>query len=213
MVKKLRMMTAALACMALGACAPGGGTAQSGTGSQSGAGSQSATGGASGTAQPPAATGAPQSGVPADSPSLPPPDVEGLPCTAEELQASLGERTTSGGTTTVTISFRNDSSQECTISGFPQVSFMSSQTNETVGSEAVRAGEDPGNIFKVLPQESAHTTLTFDDPAAAGCSATSADLVTVVLPGDTTPVTLSHADLTVCSDAASALVGPLEPGA
>ena len=205
MVKKLRMMTAALACVALGACAPGG-TAQSGTGSQS------ATGGASGTAQPPA-TGAPQSGAATASPSLPPPDVEGLPCTAEELQASLGEKTTNGGTTTVTISFWNGSSQECTISGFPQVSFMSSQTNETVGLEAIRDGEDPGNIFKVLPQESAHAILTLDDPAAAGCSTASADLVTVVLPGDTAQVTLSHADLNVCSDAASAVVGPLEPGA
>jgi hypothetical protein len=139
--------------------------------------------------------------------------VEGLPCTAEELQASLGEKTTNGGTTTVTISFWNGSSQECTISGFPQVSFMSSQTNETVGLEAIRDGEDPGNIFKVLPQESAHAILTLDDPAAAGCSTTSADLVTVVLPGDTAQVTLSHADLSVCSDAASAVVGPLEPGA
>lgn len=200
MVKKLRMMTAALACVALGACAPGG-TAQSGTGSQS------ATGGASGTAQPPA------TGAATASPSLPPPDVEGLPCTAEELQASLGEKTTNGGTTTVTISFWNGSSQECTISGFPQVSFMSSQTNETVGLEAIRDGEDPGNIFKVLPQESAHAILTLDDPAAAGCSTASADLVTVVLPGDTAQVTLSHADLSVCSDAASAVVGPLEPGA
>lgn len=200
MVKKLRMMTAALACVALGACTPGG-TAQSG-----------ATGGASGTAQPPA-TGAPQSGAATASPSLPPPDVEGLPCTTEELEASLGEKTTSGGTTTLTISFWNGSGQECTISGFPRVSFMSSRTNETVGSEAVRDGEDPGNIFKVLPRESAHATLTLDDPAAAGCSAARADLVAVVLPGDTMAMTLSHADLNVCSDAASAVVGPLEPGA
>ena len=35
----------------------------------------------------------------------------------------------------------------------------------------------------------------------------------VVLPGDTMAMTLSHADLNVCSDAASAVVGPLEPGA
>ena len=200
MVKKLRMMTAALACVALGACTPGG-TAQSGTGSQS------ATGDASGTAQPPA------TGAATASPSLPPPDVEGLPCTAEELEASLGEKTTSGGTTTLTISFWNGSGQECTISGFPRVSFMSSRTNETVGSEAVRDGEDPGNIFKVLPRESAHATLTLDDPAAAGCSAASADLVAVVLPDDTMAMTLSNADLNVCSDAASAVVGPLEPGA
>lgn len=200
MVKKLRMMTAALACVALGACTPGG-TAQSGTGSQS------ATGGASGTAQPPA------TGAATASPSLPPPDVEGLPCTAEELEASLGEKTTSGGTTTLTISFWNGSGQECTISGFPRVSFMSSRTNETVGSEAVRDGEDPGNIFKVPPRESAHATLTLDDPAAAGCSAASADLVAVVLPDDTMAMTLSNADLNVCSDAASAVVGPLEPGA
>ncbi|RRR37774.1 DUF4232 domain-containing protein [Schaalia georgiae] len=200
MVKKLRMMTAALACVALGACTPGG-TAQSG-----------ATGGPSGTAQPPA-TGAPQSGAATASPSLPPPDVEGLPCTIEELEASLGEKTTSGGTTTLTISFWNSSGQECTISGFPRVSFMASRTNETVGSEAVRDGEDPGNIFKVLPRESAHATLTLDDPAAAGCSAAKADLVAVVLPGDTMAMTLSHADLNVCSDAASAVVGPLEPGA
>ena len=203
----------ALSALALGvgACSPKGGQPESGATSSPVTPSPSA----SSSAAPSQSGGAGQSGEAAQSASTDrgnqAPDVDvsdnEARCDLSNLQASVGSRQEIGSTTYVEVTFTNEGSS-CWISGFPQVLFASG--GATV-SEAVRDGEDPGNVYTIPEGGRVGVTLTAESvDGVDGCTAADADQVDIINMNGSGSTSL-RLSLRVCQEMASVAVSPYEP--
>lgn len=197
--------------LGVGACSPKGGQPESG------ATSSPATPGASASssAVPTQSGEAGQSGEAAQSTSTDrgnqAPDVDvsdnEARCDLTNLQPVVSSNQQIGTTTYVELTFTNEGTP-CWISGFPQVSFASG--GATV-SEAVRDGEDPGNVYTIPQGGQVGVTLTAESvDGVDGCTAENTDRVDIADAngGGSTSLLLS---LGVCQNIASVAVGPYEP--
>ena len=203
----------ALSALALGvsACSPKGGQPESGATSAPATPSASA----SSSAGPSQSGGAEQSGQAAQSASIDrgnqAPDVDvsdnEARCDLTYLQASVGSRQEIGSTTYVELTFTNEG-PSCWISGFPQVLFASG--GATV-SEAVRDGEDPGNVYTIAQGGRVGVTLTAESvDGVEGCTAADADQVDLINTNGSGSTSL-RLSLRVCQEMASVAVSPYEP--
>ena len=128
-------------------------------------------------------------------------------CDLTNLQPVVSSNQQIGTTTYVELTFTNEGTP-CWISGFPQVSFASG--GATV-SEAVRDGEDPGNVYTIPQGGQVGVTLTAESvDGVDGCTAENTDRVDIADAngGGSTSLLLS---LGVCQNIASVAVGPYEP--
>ena len=203
----------ALSALALGvsACSPKGGQPESGATSAPATPSASA----SSSAGPSQSGGAEQSGQAAQSASIDrgnqAPDVDvsdnEARCDLTYLQAAVGSRQEIGSTTYVELTFTNEG-PSCWISGFPQVLFASG--GATV-SEAVRDGEDPGNVYTIAQGGRVGVTLTAESvDGVEGCTAADADQVDLINTNGSGSTSL-RLSLRVCQEMASVAVSPYEP--
>ena len=105
------------------------------------------------------------------------------------------------------LTFTNEG-DSCWVSGFPQVLFASG--GATV-SEAVRDGEDPGNVYTIPQGGRVGVTLTAESvDGVDGCTPASSDQVDIFNTDGSGSISL-QLSLSVCQNLASVAVSPYEP--
>jgi len=165
-----------VACGFLAACgstaAPGAAPAQSlastptsgSAGSTSGSATPAATSAATSSSAPPAGT--------AD-------------CLSSGLQAELGASQGTAGTIYQVIELTNTSASNCTLYGYPGVSFVTSQGGSQVGAPATRNPAVQATQLTLAPGGKANMLLAVHDAGAyPDCRLTSVDWLRVYPPGD-----------------------------
>ena len=169
------------ACGFLAACgstaAPGAAAAQPVT-SSPGSGS---TGTAAASATPAAASAA--TSTPAATNTASPAGPAG--CLSSGLQAQLGASQGTAGTIYQVIVLTNTSASSCTLSGYPGVSFVTSQGGSQVGAPATRNPAVQATRLTLAPGGKANALLAVHDAGAyPDCQLTSADWLRIYPPGD-----------------------------
>ena len=128
-------------------------------------------------------------------------------CDMTNLQPAVTSNQQIGTTTYVELTFTNEG-DSCWVSGFPQVLFASG--GATV-SEAVRDGEDPGNVYTIPQGGRVGVTLTAESvDGVDGCTPATSDQVDI-FNTDGSGSTSLQLSLSVCQNIASVAVSPYEP--
>jgi len=128
-------------------------------------------------------------------------------CDLTNLQPAVTSNQQIGATTYVELTFTNEGNS-CWVSGFPQVLFASG--GATV-SEAVRDGEDPGNVYTIPQGGRVGVTLTAESvDGVDGCTPASSDQVDIFNTDGSGSISL-QLSLSVCQNLASVAVSPYEP--
>ena len=128
-------------------------------------------------------------------------------CDLTNLQPAVTSNQQIGTTTYVELAFTNEG-DSCWVSGFPQVLFASG--GATV-SEAVRDGEDPGNVYTIPQGGRVGVTLTAESvDGVDGCTPATSDQVDI-FNTDGSGSTSLQLSLSVCQNLASVAVSPYEP--
>ena len=128
-------------------------------------------------------------------------------CDLTNLQPAVTSNQQIGTTTYVELTFTNEGNS-CWVSGFPQVLFASG--GATV-SEAVRDGEDPGNVYTIPQGGRVGVTLTAESvDGVDGCTPASSDQVDIFNTDGSGSISL-QLSLSVCQNLASVAVSPYEP--
>ena len=128
-------------------------------------------------------------------------------CDLTNLQPAVTSNQQIGTTTYVELTFTNEG-DSCWVSGFPQVLFASG--GATV-SEAVRNGEDPGNVYTIPEGGRVGVTLTAESvDAVDGCTHATSDQVDIFNTNGSGSTSL-QLSLSVCQNIASVAVSPYEP--
>ena len=191
--------------LGIAACSPQGTQPQSGSTASSSSSSASAS-----QNDMPAQSGAgPQSGVPDEGNQAPEVNVadNDQRCDLTNLQPAVTSNQQIGTTTYVELTFTNEGNS-CWVSGFPQVLFASG--GATV-SEAVRDGEDPGNVYTIPQGGRVGVTLTAESvDGVDGCTPASSDQVDIFNTDGSGSISL-QLSLSVCQNLASVAVSPYEP--
>ena len=169
------------ACGFLAACgstaAPGAAQAQSVTSTPA----SGSAGSTSGSATPAATSGA--TSTAATSSSAPPAGTAG--CLSSGLQAELGASQGTAGTVYQVIDLTNTSASNCTLYGYPGVSFVTSQGGSQVGAPATRNPAVQATQLTLAPGGKANVLLAVHDAGAyPDCRLTSVDWLRVYPPGD-----------------------------
>jgi hypothetical protein len=170
------------ACGFLAACgstaAPGAAPAQSVTSTP--AGSAGSTSGPATTSATSPATSAPASPT---GTAAPPAGTTG--CLTSGLQAELGASQGTAGTIYQVIVLTNTSASNCTLFGYPGVSFVTSQGGSQVGAPATRNSAVQATQLTLAPGGKANVLLAVHDAGAfPDCRLTSVDWLRVYPPGD-----------------------------
>ena len=135
-------------------------------------------------------------------------------CTSGELVGSLefGPGAGAAGSSTGTLTFRNDGGSPCSLAGYPGVSLVD-QDGHQLGAPAARA-DTTGSIHAVTlqPGGTANAVLrvaNVDDFSPADCRPAAANGLRIYPPGSRTAIFVQH-DLRACTTLAPALtVGPV----
>ena len=120
-------------------------------------------------------------------------------CDMTNLQPAVTSNQQIGTSTYVELTFTNEGNS-CWVSGFPQVLFASG--GATV-SEAVRDGEDPGNVYTIPQGGRVGVTLTAESvDGVDGCTPATSDQVDI-FNTDGSGSTSLQLSLSVCQNIAS----------
>lgn len=109
------------------------------------------------------------------------------PCTAADIELSLGEGDGAMGSVYYPLTFTNTGADDCTLEGFPGVSYVAYGDGTQLGDSAAWEGPEAGAVT-VAPGDSASVTLRevnvhfFDE---SDCDPTDADGLRVYVPGET----------------------------
>jgi hypothetical protein len=157
---------------------------------------------------------APASSAPAASNSSPP--SSGAPaCATAILKGSLGSGGAAAGTAYYAIQFTNTSSSDCTLYGYPGVSFVTASGSQ-VGTPATESPVYPRQLITLAPGATAHAELgiaTAQNYPAATCSPVSVSTIKVFPPGQTSAL-LVAVSATACANTSVPIltVQTVQPG-
>ncbi|HWD03060.1 MAG TPA: DUF4232 domain-containing protein [Amycolatopsis sp.] len=170
--------------LALSAC--GNGTTPSAGGAPNSDTATPSTSDTSGTSSAPTATDTPGSGS-AGSTATPGQPVDNGLCKAADVALSLGQGDAGAGSAYRPLLIKNTSGKECTIQGFPGVSYVTGDDGHQVGPAAERSGTK-GAAIKLQPGQSASADIQFVqvqnfDPAV--CKPTAVRGLRIYLPQET----------------------------
>lgn len=109
------------------------------------------------------------------------------PCTAAGIDLSIGEGDGAMGSVYYPLVFTNTGDDECTLAGFPGVSYVTGGDGTQLGGSAEWEGPE-GDVVTVAPGDSTSVTVRevnvhFFDPQ--DCEPAEADGLRVYLPGET----------------------------
>jgi len=124
----------------------------------------------------------PAGGTPSPTPAGP------ATCLSSDLQASLGQSQGAAGTIYQLLVLTNTSSSDCTLYGYPGVSFVTGQGGSVVGSPAARNSLIPDTLVTLQPGTTASALLGVVDTGAlptSKCVPGTADWLQIYPPGDT----------------------------
>jgi hypothetical protein len=156
--------------------APGAASAQSATSTPA-----SGSAGSSGSATPAATSEA--TSTAATSSSAPPVGTAG--CLSSGLQAGLGASQGTAGTIYQVIDLTNTSASNCTLYGYPGVSFVTSQGGSQVGAPATKNPAVQATQLTLVPGGTANVLLAVHDGGAyPDCRLTRVDWLRIYPPGD-----------------------------
>ncbi|HXB47628.1 MAG TPA: DUF4232 domain-containing protein [Streptosporangiaceae bacterium] len=152
------------------------------TAAPSAAPAQSATSSPSSTASAPGAT---TSAAGTAATSTPASQSGTASCLASDLQAQLGASQGTAGTIYQVIELTNTSASDCTLFGYPGVSFVTSEGGSQVGAPATRNPAVKATQLTLAPGDKANVLLAIHDAGAyPDCRLTSADWLRIYPPGD-----------------------------
>ncbi len=126
---------------------------------------------------------------------------------------TLGDPEAATGSTTVPVVIGNTSASECSMEGFPVVSFIW-EDGGTTGAPSTDDGSTPTQIIVGPGNEAAVFTMTITE-ASDVCDAPVSTLgFRVTLPGMTDTIDIDNTDYPACGDDSISLlkVGPVGPG-
>ncbi|MCA1169879.1 DUF4232 domain-containing protein [Rothia kristinae] len=203
---------------------PTGTVAAAPTGSGSQAAAPSSSGSPTTAAQAPTASATP---APAASPTAsahlsaaPAPSVSAAPETAEasgrcatgDLNVQVSSTGGAAGSATYAVRFTNSSDRDCTLSGYPEVSFID-DSGAMLGAPAIPASEQTGEATRLRPGRSAQAILRSTQPELYGqqCSRTSAAGLRVHAPDSEGSLDVALS-LPACADAQvqQLSIGPID---
>lgn len=108
-------------------------------------------------------------------------------CDPEAMLAKvdLREADTGSGVVAVDLQIINNTSEWCTLDGYPTVSILDAVTNAPIGQGAVPMADRPGDTVDLPPGETAYALIetTKAMPEFVGCEAHTAQGMSVILPG------------------------------
>jgi hypothetical protein len=167
-----------LACLGTAACGLQGGQ-HAGAGHAAGSGSTESPGGGGGT-------------KPA-----------GGPCTAAQLKVTLDLKSAgvAAGTSLIPLDFTNVSPVSCSLTGFADVSFVTSSAGHQVGQAAVVDRALSPRSLRLIAGDTAHLWLRLVDAAnlpASTCGPENVAGLLVKLPGQAAPIFVRH-EFTTCA--------------
>jgi Protein of unknown function (DUF4232) len=106
-------------------------------------------------------------------------------CVSSGLQAELGASQGTAGTIYQVIVLTNTSASDCTLYGYPGVSFVTSQGGSQVGAPATKNQAVQATQLTLAPGGKANVLLALHDAGAyPDCRLTSVDWLRIYPPGD-----------------------------
>ncbi|WP_087062011.1 DUF4232 domain-containing protein [Corynebacterium glutamicum] len=135
----------------------------------------------------PDSTAAPIESSPATSSDAVPSEVVPKQCTTSELNISTGTQQGAAGSVLINLNFTNAGSTDCTLHGFPGVSFVGMDNGTQIGAPAVREG-DAFPAVTLGPGENTIAALKIsraENYDSDACSLQPVDGLRVYPPGET----------------------------
>lgn len=132
-------------------------------------------------------TAAPIESSPATSSDAVPSEVVPKQCTTSELNISTGTQQGAAGSVLIDLNFTNAGSTDCTLHGFPGVSFVGMDNGTQIGAPAVREG-DAFPAVTLGPGENTIAALKIsraENYDSDACSLQPVDGLRVYPPGET----------------------------
>ncbi|WP_058743464.1 DUF4232 domain-containing protein [Rothia kristinae] len=152
--------------------------------------------------------------------AAPAPSVSAAPETAEasgrcatgDLNVQVSSTGGAAGSATYAVRFTNSSDRDCTLSGYPEVSFID-DSGAMLGAPAIPASEQTGEATRLRPGRSAQAILRSTQPELYGqqCSRTSAAGLRVHAPDSEGSLDVALS-LPACADAQvqQLSIGPID---
>jgi hypothetical protein len=112
------------------------------------------------------------------------------PCQASTLSVSAGPANEAAGTSYYPLEFTNRSAETCTMSGYPNVSFVSAPGGRAIGGPALRNPTFPKELVTLAPGATAHATLQVaiaENYPVSLCKPVTARWLQIFPPGGYTP--------------------------
>ncbi|MEV8165824.1 DUF4232 domain-containing protein [Rothia kristinae] len=156
----------------------------------------------------------------ADLSTAPAPSVSAAPetaetsgrCTTGDLNVQISSTGGAAGSATYAVRFTNSSDRDCTLSGYPEVSFID-DSGAMLGAPAIPASEQTGEATRLRPGRSAQAILRSTQPELYGqqCSRTSAAGLRVHAPDSEGSLDVALS-LPACADAQvqQLSIGPID---
>ncbi|MBV9845784.1 MAG: DUF4232 domain-containing protein [Kutzneria sp.] len=122
-------------------------------------------------------------------------------CTTEELAIALGPGNGAAGHFYVPVTFTNESTADCTIAGYPAVSYVTGKAGTQIGDAAVWSPASTPTVT-LHPGQQASATVDQVDVAnfpASMCEPVDAAGLRVYPPNNTVPVFLSEPNARACA--------------
>lgn len=135
----------------------------------------------------PDSTAAPIESSPATSSDAVPSEVVPKQCTTSELNISTGTQQGAAGSVLIDLNFTNAGSTDCTLHGFPGVSFVGMENGTQIGAPAVREG-DSSPAVTLKPGDTTIAALKIsraENYDSDACSLQPVDGLRVYPPGET----------------------------
>jgi hypothetical protein len=133
-------------------------------------------------------------------------------CSTSQLEGSLGSANGTAGTIYYRLGLRNKGTSECSVQGYPGVSFVAGADGHQVGAPATRNGQATPRVV-VAPGRIAYATLGIHDASAftqPPCHQTPVLGLRVYPPDQTAALFVPHRDIGCSNPAVRTLViGPL----
>lgn len=156
---------------------------------------------------PPSQTAGPQ--TPAPTRGVPTTPVAGQ-CPTAELAGSIAPAEGgAAGHVGVTLVLTNNGTKQCSLQGWPGVSFVGNGNGTQLGAPAAFDRSTPHPTVVMQPGGTAHTLLLVGNAAnypAASCAPQKADGFRVYPPGSTTSLFVKDDQFTACTDSGAPLL-------
>lgn len=117
-------------------------------------------------------------------------------CSPSALRASLGQSQGAAGTLYQVIVLTNTSSSDCTLYGYPGVSFVTGPGGSVIGAPAQRNSLIPDTLITLRPGAAASALTGITDTGAltqSACKPGKADWLQIYPPGDRGALFVQHA--------------------